>query len=131
MTPNALLAACLSLACIAAQASEWSKLGTGEGAVVYLDKASIIKGDKSHRVWTMRSYSKARVTPDGKAYRSVKAMHTYACDERTTVLLAQVYYPDAMGKGEIVGNYKYEKFAPEDIIPDSPFDHALGAVCAP
>jgi hypothetical protein len=47
--------------------------------------------------------------------------------EHTTILLAQVYYPEAMGKGDR-GQLQVRKFKPEDIVPDSPFDSALGAV---
>jgi len=77
----------------------------------------------------MRSFGKPQTTPEGKPYRSVKALHLYSCEDRTTVLLSQVFYPEAMGKGEPVENYKYEKFNPEDIVPDSPFDNALAVVC--
>jgi hypothetical protein len=34
-----------------------------------------------------------------------------------------------MGKGEPVENYKFEKFNPEDIVPDSAFDATLTAAC--
>jgi hypothetical protein len=85
--------------------------------------------DKTRKVWSMQSYARPQNTPEGKPYRSVKALHLYSCEERTTTLLSQVFYPEAMGKGEPVENYKYEKFSPEDIVPDSPFDNALTAAC--
>ena len=111
------------------QAAQWAKVGAGGGSVFYIDKASIITADKTRKVWSLKTFTKAQKTPEGKPYRSVKALHLYACDERTTVLLSQVFYPEAMGKGEPVENYKYEKFSPEDIVPDSPYDNALAAVC--
>jgi hypothetical protein len=63
---------------------------------------------KTRKVWSMQSYARAQKTPEGKLYRSVKMLHVYACEEHTTTLLAQVYYPEAMGKGEPVENYKFE-----------------------
>jgi hypothetical protein len=76
----------------------------------------------------MQSYARAQKTPEGKLYRSVKMLHV--CVRRAHHhLLAQVYYPEAMGKGEPVENYKFEKFNPEDIVPDSAFDSALAAAC--
>ena len=111
------------------QAAQWAKVGGGAGSVVYIDKASIITADKTRKVWSLKSYARAQKTPEGKPYRSVKALHLYSCEDRTTVLLSQVFYPEAMGKGEPVENYKYEKFSPEDIVPDSPFDNALAAAC--
>jgi hypothetical protein len=111
------------------KAAQWAKVGGGAGSVIYIDKGSVIKVDKMHKVWSLQTYAKPQATPEGKAYRSVKALHLYSCDERTTILLSQVFYPEAMGKGEPVENYKYEKFSPEDIVPDSPYDAALTAVC--
>jgi hypothetical protein len=129
MKKPGLIAVILMLAAGLAQAAQWTKVGGGSGNAFYIDKASIIKMDKTRKVWSMQSYAKPLNTPEGKPYRSVKALHLYACDERTTTLLSQVFYPEAMGKGEPVENYKYEKFSPEDIVPDSPFDNALTAAC--
>ena len=129
MNKPGLIAVILMLAAGLAQAAQWAKVGGGGGSAFYIDKASIIKMDKTRKVWSMQSYAKPQNTPEGKPYRSVKALHLYACEERTTTLLSQVFYPEAMGKGEPVENYKYEKFSPEDIVPDSPFDNALTAAC--
>lgn len=129
MTKTGLLAIILMLAAGWSQAARWARVGGGGGNAFYIDKASIIKQDKTRKVWSMQSYAKPQSTPEGKPYRSVKALHLYACEARTTTLLSQVFYPEAMGKGEPVENYKYEKFSPEDIVPDSPFDSALAAAC--
>lgn len=111
------------------QAAQWTKVGGGKGDVFYIDKSSVVKKDKTRKVWSMHSYAKAQTTPEGKPYRSVKAQHLYACDERTTVMLSQVFYPEAMGKGEPVENYIYEKFSPEDVVSGSPFEKAFSKVC--
>lgn len=111
------------------QAAQWTKVGGARGEVLYIDKSSVIKKDKTRKVWSMHSYAKAQTTPEGKPYRSVKAQHLYSCDERTTVMLSQVFYPEAMGKGEPVENYIYEKFSPEEVTADSPFAKALSKVC--
>ena len=111
------------------QAAQWTKVGGARGEVLYIDKSSMIKKDKTRKVWSMHSYAKAQTTPEGKPYRSVKAQHLYSCDERTTVMLSQVFYPEAMGKGEPVENYIYEKFSPEEVAADSPFAKALSKVC--
>jgi hypothetical protein len=124
-----LLAFMLILMCGGVQAAQWARVGGGKTDVFYIDKGSIIKADKTRKVWSMHTFSKPQITPEGKPYRSAKALHVYSCEDRTTVLLSQIYYPEAMGKGEPVENYKYEKFSPEDIVPDSPFDNALAAVC--
>ncbi|HWW71641.1 MAG TPA: surface-adhesin E family protein [Duganella sp.] len=111
------------------QAAQWTKVGGAKGEVFYIDKSSVVKKDKTRKVWSMHSYAKAQTTPEGKPYRSVKAQHLYYCDERTMVMLSQVFYPEAMGKGEPVENYIYEKFSPEDVVPGSPFEKALSKVC--
>ena len=124
---------CLLLSLLAlpalGQAAQWARLSGGAGKTFYIDKSSVTKVDTLRKVWTMQSFGKEQTTPDGKAYRSLKELHLYSCEERTTTLLSQVYYPDAMGKGEPVGNFKYERFAPEDVVPDSAYDSALTVVC--
>jgi hypothetical protein len=129
MNKSGLIAITLMLAAGWAQAAQWMKVGGSSGSVFYIDKASVIKAEKTRKVWSMQSYARPQQTPEGKLYRSVKMLHLYACEDHTSTLLAQVYYPEAMGKGEPVENYKFEKFNPEDIVPDSPFDSALVAAC--
>ena len=129
MKKPGLIAILLILASGWVQAAQWAKVGGGRNDAFYIDKGSIIKTEQTRKAWSMRSYTRTQQTPEGKPYRSVKALHLYSCEERTTVMLSQVFYPEAMGKGEPVENYKYEKFSPEDIVPDSPFDNALAAVC--
>ncbi|WP_373988565.1 surface-adhesin E family protein [Duganella sp. BuS-21] len=129
MNKSGLIAITLMLAAGWAQAALWMKVGGSSGSVFYIDKASVIKAEKTRKVWSMQSYARPQKTPEGKLYRSVKMLHLYACEDHTSTLLAQVYYPEAMGKGEPVENYKFEKFNPEDIVPDSPFDSALVAAC--
>lgn len=117
-----------------AQAAQWAKVGgasAGAGNVYYIDRASVIKKDKTRKVWSLHSFARAQNSPEGKPYKSVKALHLYSCEDRTTILLSQVFYPEAMGKGEALETYKYEKFTAEDIVPDSPYDNALTIVCKP
>ena len=111
------------------QAAQWRKVSAGPGDVFYIDSTKIVKKDKTRKVWSMRSYTKAQQTPEGKPYHSVKAQHLYSCEDRTAVMLSQVFYPETMGRGEPVENYIYEKFSPEEVAPGSPFEKALARVC--
>ncbi len=126
---TSLAAGAALLAAGAAQAAQWARTGGAKGANYYIDKASVIKNDKTRKVWSMQSYARPQKTPEGRLYRSVKMLHVYACEEHTSTLMAQIYYPETMGKGEPVENYKFEKFSPEDIVPDTPLDSALAAAC--
>lgn len=112
-----------------AQAANWVGVGAGSGSQSFIDTASILKNPAGYKVWSLVSYSTDQTTPDGTPYRSMKALHIYSCGQRTITLLSQVYYGEAMGKGPVAQNLKYEKFTPEDIIPDSAYDGALQAVC--
>jgi hypothetical protein len=116
-----------------AQAAQWARVAGGgnTGNVYYIDRASVIKKDKTRKVWSLHSFAQAQNSPEGKPYRSVKALHLYSCEDRTTILLSQVFFPEPMGKGEALETYKYEKFTAEDIVPDSPYDNALAVVCKP
>jgi hypothetical protein len=107
----------------------WSRVGRAEGATLYLDRRSIVRQESGRRAWTLRSFRRQQTTPGGKPYRSLKAQHVYACGARSATLLAQIYYPEAMGKGEPVENYRFEQFSPEAIAPGTPYAAALAAVC--
>lgn len=121
----------LMCAAPAAMAAKWIKLDGGGANAFYADRASIIKVDKNTRkAWSLQTFRAPQKTPEGRPYRSVKTLQLYACNEHTATLLAQVFYPEPLGKGEPVENYKYEKYAPEDIVPDSPQERALSLACA-
>jgi hypothetical protein len=112
-----------------AHAASWVSVGSASGSQSYIDKGSIVKAAGGYKVWSMVSYAKEQTTREGTPYMSVKALHQYSCGERTVTLLSQVYYGEAMGKGPVAQNIKYEKFTPEDIIPDSTQEGALQMVC--
>ena len=112
-----------------AQAATWVGVGAGSGSHAYIDKSSIIRSAAGYKVWSMVSFDQEQASPDGTPYLSVKALHMYSCAARTVTLLSQVYYGEAMGKGPVAQNVKYEKFSPEDIVPDSTYDGALQAIC--
>ena len=116
-----------------AQAAKWTPVGPDSpsvnGKVVRIDLASVKSDANGGKAWTLVSYDKPQSTTSGKSYLSMKALHQYACEDRTTTLLVQVYYPGPMGEGEEVEHLKFEKFAPEDIVPDSVTDATLKLVC--
>lgn len=112
-----------------AQAAQWVKVGTDGASVSYIDKSSMLKSGKDHKVWSLVSYGAEQTGQDGTTYQSMKALNLYSCANRTTTLLSQVYYPEEMGKGAPVQRFKYEKFTPEDIVPDSAADSALQYLC--
>jgi hypothetical protein len=112
-----------------AHGANWVGVGAGSGSRSFIDKASILRSPGGYKAWSMVSYTKEQSTQDGTPYLSVKALHVYACAERTVTLLSQVYYTEAMGKGPVAQNVKFEKFSPEDIIPDSTDDGALQIIC--
>jgi len=112
-----------------AHAAQWVGVGSGTGSQSFIDKASIVKSDAGYKVWSLVSYATEQTTRDNTPHLSMKALHVYSCKERTITLLSQVYYGEAMGKGPVAHNFKYEKFSPEDIIPDSVHDDALHMVC--
>ena len=123
----ALIALCIPSTAFAA---DWVKVKTAAThETYYIDKASVLKADRGFKVWSMVSSNAEQQSAQGVAYRSMKALHIFTCEDRTTTLLQQVYYAEPMGKGQTVQSLKYEKFSPEDIIPDSGPDGALKLVC--
>jgi hypothetical protein len=125
-----LLLACL-MAPLLAHAAQWSEVGSDNFSKSYIDKSSIMKSDAGQKAWSLVSYGAEQATQDGVPYRSMKALHVYSCKDRTTTLLSHVYYTEAMGKGPVAQSFKYEKFLPEDVIPDSTAEGALQTICKP
>ena len=127
MRTLALIALCIPTM---THAADWVKVKTAAThETTYIDKASVLKADGGFKVWSMVSSADAQQSAQGVSYKSMKALHIFACEARTTTLLQQVYYAEPMGKGQVVQSLKYEKFSPEDIIPDSGADGALKIVC--
>lgn len=125
-----LLGAGTLLACPAfAHAAQWTKVGSAGAGAAFIDKSSMLRSGKQWKVWSLVSYPSEQATDDGTSYRSTKALHLYSCAERTTVLQSQLYYSEPMGRGAVVQSFKYEKFNPEDIVPDSVSDGALKVIC--
>ena len=125
---NKLLLA-LMMCPLLAHGAQWTRVGAAGAAEAYLDKSSILKSDKNWKVWSMVSYATEQSTPEGTPYRSMKALHLYSCAERTTTLQSQLYYSEPMGRGPVLQSFKYERFNPEDIVPDSVSDGALQLIC--
>jgi hypothetical protein len=112
-----------------AHAVTWTKAGVTRDSRVFIDKASIRKGDGGRSAWTLESFRKPQTAPDGKQYLSVKALHLYDCQERNVTLQSQSFYPEPMAKGEAVGTYKFEAFDAEQVAPDSRYAAAMNTVC--
>ena len=110
-------------------APRWQQVGRASGSVLYLDAASIAGAAQERRAWSLTNHAKRQLTGDDKPYRSVTAQHRYDCDARTITLLAQAYYPDPMGQGEAVANFKYEQYDAVAVAPGSQYDGALKRVC--
>jgi hypothetical protein len=127
--PSALALAACAAALPVAQGAEWTRIGRGANPEVYVDLASVKEDNGGRSAWVMRNYAKGQTAPDGKPYRSVRAQHLYACKDHTATLQAQAFYPDAMGKGEAVGNFKYEQYDAEKIVAGSAMDSVSKRVC--
>lgn len=126
--PLALSALCLPAAA-APHVAEWTRVGRSANPEVYLDLRSIKDENGGRSASVLRNYPKAQTSPDGKPYRSVQAQHLYACKDHTATMQAQAFYPDTMGKGEAVGNFKYEQYDAEKIPPGTAMDSVLKRVC--
>ncbi|WP_211923333.1 surface-adhesin E family protein [Pseudoduganella ginsengisoli] len=129
MWSSALLLAASASALPGAHGAEWTRIGRGANPEVYVDLASVKEEANGRSAWVMRNYSKGQTAPDGKPYRSVRTQHVYACKDHTATLQAQSFYPDAMGKGEAVGNFKYEQYDAEKIASGSAMDSVSKRVC--
>jgi hypothetical protein len=118
-----------ALTALPVHAAKWVKVGSAAGADTYVDQASIKHVKGQIKAMTLVSHASEQTTSEGTRYRSLKALHQFSCHDRTAALLSQTFYPQPMGKGPMLQNIRYEKFAPESILPGSPSDGALRLVC--
>lgn len=119
----------LALAPSLALAGPWTQIAKDKDSIVLLDRGALRHADAAHKAWTMESFRKPQTAPDGKLYLSVRSQHSYACDAGARTLLAQAFYAEVLAKGEPLATYKYESYDPEAIVPGSPAEKALQAVC--
>lgn len=125
-----ILCALLVLLPLAAEAAPWTKTGSDKGSTLYLDKSSIRKSSEGRKAWTLHTFSKDQLTPDGKPYRSVRAQHLYDCEARTITLKTQLFYEQPMARGEALGTYKFEAYDPEEVSSENLYAGAMKAVCS-
>jgi hypothetical protein len=116
------LCALLLLLPLAAEAAPWTKTGSDKGSTLYLDKSSIRKSSEGRKAWTLHTFSKDQLTPDGKPYRSVRAQHL--------TLKTQLFYEQPMARGEALGTYKFEAYDPEEVSSENLYTGAMKAVCS-
>ncbi|MCG2582788.1 surface-adhesin E family protein [Massilia sp. TS11] len=121
---------CLMPLAAAAAADPWKPIGQLADGTAHVNVETVAKADRGLKAWTRVRYATARMSPGGKPYRLVLVQQQYGCEERTSTLLIQQFYTNDTSDGAPVENIKYEKFAAEDIAPDTPADKALKLVCA-
>ncbi len=119
----------LALAPAAALAGPWTTLAKDQRSALLLDSSSVRQAAEGRKAWTMESYRKPQLAPDGKPYLSVRSLHLYGCDAGTRTLLSETFYAGVLGKGEPVATFKYEAYDPENVVPGGPSEKALKAVC--
>lgn len=127
--PCALLLAMAAILPAMAAAAEWTRVGRGANPETYVDLRTVKDGPDGRSAWTLRNYRKAQTAPDGKPYRSVRTQYLYACNDHSATLQAQAFYPETMGKGEAVGNFKYEQYDAEKIAAGSAMDSVSKRIC--
>lgn len=121
--------------CGVAHASDWRPLTKTDRMEVYIDVSSISHLDKFTKAWIEYSYPSEQAPgwySNFKKYRSVKSLEYFACPERTSSTVQQVYYSEPMGAGDSVGSFTkpLSQAAFSEAAPDTIGEHMLNYVCA-
>ena len=96
-----LLSALLLLAATSVRA-DWVKVGEDDGAVVYVDPATLVKDGDIRRVWTLSDVKWSR----GDNVVSLRTLDDFNCKEVRRRTVFRVSYSGPMATGKVIDSGK-------------------------
>ena len=122
--PHVFLLVLLLLAATSVRA-DWVKVGENEGAVIYVDPATLeIRGDV-RRIWTLNDVKWSR----GDNVVSFRTLDDFNCKEARRRTLFRVTYAGPMATGKVLDSGQPILFRFENVYPYSPGGWQFEYVC--
>ena len=122
--PHLLVSVLMLLAATCARA-DWVKVGENDGAVIYVDPATLeIRGDV-RRIWTLNDVKWAR----GDNVVSFRTLDDFNCKEARRRTVFRVSYSGPMATGKVIDSGKPTLELFENVYPYSPGAWEFEYVC--
>ena len=101
--------------------ASWEKVGGGSYGQSYIDITRIEKYNYLYQsIWTLQDLNSVNQTASSKKpYRSVVSRLVVDCTKKQSTIIALYFYPEPMGKGEIVESAEFPPIRFESSPPNS------------
>lgn len=83
--------------------AEWTKVGSSENQVSYIDNATILKNGYRVKMWRLFDFYTAQTTDSGLGL-SLKELDEFDCNENKWRMLQASIFSGNMGKGKLITN---------------------------
>lgn len=113
--------------------ADWIELGGGKGSALYLDPTKTASIDSSSkRAVILLSYEDRQQFPNGKPYQSAVSRIEADCRAFKFKFVANFYYSEQMGKGELTlsSNIPLHEQEWKYPAPNSAMETALNQICS-
>ena len=105
--------------------ADWVKVGENDGAVVYVDPATLEKRGDVRRIWTLNDVKWSR----GDNVVSFRTLDDFNCKEARRRTVFRVSYSGAMATGKVIDSGKPTLELFENVYPYSPGAWEFEYVC--
>ena len=114
----------LLLAATCARA-DWVQVGENDGAIVYVDPATLEKRGDVRRIWTLSDMKWSR----GDNVVSIRTLDDFNCKEARRRTLFRVSYAGPMATGKVIDSGKPTLDMFENVLPYTPGGWQFEYVC--
>jgi hypothetical protein len=105
--------------------ADWVKVGEDDGAVVYVDPATLQKAGDVRRVWTLSDVK----LPRSDDVASFRTLDDFNCKERSRRTVFRVTYAGRMATGKVIDSGTPILFRFEKVLPFTPGGWQFEFVC--
>ena len=113
-----LLLGLMLLVTAGAASAEWTRAGSNDDFIYYVDRATIRRNGNLVKMWILRDFKSAQ-KHDGTPYLSERGQNEYDCKEENYRILAFTFFAGKMGDGKVVYNTSKTSMKWSPIAPGS------------
>ena len=84
-----------------AASAEWTRVGSNDDFIQYVDRATIRRDGNLVKMWGLKTFKAVQPGTDGYPYLSTKVQSEYDCKEEKSRILAFSHFSGQMGNGKV------------------------------